>query len=337
MMALAAGCILDLIIGDPHGIPHPVVAMGKMIAALEKRLRIPEDHDCKAHRQNLLRGMILTVSVLATTVVLAASVIVGAYMINRYLGIIAETALTCYILAAGSLRDESMKVARSLAPPGGDAHDKSGEAKLALARRNLSMIVGRDTDRLDEEGIIRATVETVAENASDGVVAPFVYTAIGGPVLGLLYKAVNTMDSMIGYHDEQYEYFGRSAARLDDIVNYLPSRLTALFMIAGAYLLHIADKAYNGGGAYRIWKRDRRKHPSPNSAQTESACAGALGIRLGGPSYYGGVLVDKPYLGDPLRPAELKDVKRANRLMLAAEAITVLLFMSAGIVIYALM
>jgi adenosylcobinamide-phosphate synthase len=186
------------------------------------------------------------------------------------------------------------------------------------ARKAVSMIVGRDTDALDESGITKAAVETVAENFSDGVSAPMIYTAIGGPVLGMAYKAINTMDSMVGYKNNRYMWFGTAAAKLDDAVNYIPSRISALFLIAACAL---AGKGYDAAEAMRIWKRDRLKHKSPNSAQTESACAGALGVRLAGPNYYFGKLVEKPYIGDETRPVEFEDIKRSNRLMITASFI----------------
>ena len=182
------------------------------------------------------------------------------------------------------------------------------------------MIVGRDTKPLSEAGITRAAVETVAENASDGVIAPLFYLAIGGPLLGWLYKAVNTMDSMVGYKNDRYLHFGRAAAKLDDLVNLIPSRLAALLLIVSAYLLR-----YDGKNAYRIWRRDRRNHKSPNSAQTESACAGALGLRLAGDAWYFGKLVPKPYIGDEIHPIEPQDIRRVNRLMYGAAGIMGLL------------
>ena len=196
------------------------------------------------------------------------------------------------------------------------------------ARYAVSMIVGRDTSVLDEKGILKAAVETVAENASDGVIAPLFYLAIGGPLLGWLYKAVNTMDSMVGYKNDRYLHFGRAAAKLDDLVNLIPSRLAALLLIVSAYLLR-----YDGKNAYRIWRRDRRNHKSPNSAQTESACAGALGLRLAGDAWYFGKLVPKPYIGDEIHPIEPQDIRRVNRLMYGAAGIMGLLALVMRVVI----
>ena len=173
-------------------------------------------------------------------------------------------------------------------------------------------VVGRDTALLNEEGVAKAAIETVAENTSDGVIAPMIYTAIGGPVLGFFYKAVNTMDSMVGYKNDRYLYFGRAAARLDDLVNYIPSRISAYLMIVAAYFL---GSDFSGRRAFKIYQRDNRNHASPNSAQTEAACAGALGIRLAGDASYFGKLVKKPFIGDAVRPVEYEDIRRVNRLM----------------------
>ena len=266
MTAFFLGFLLDLMAGDPRGIPHPVRMIGKIIAAAERRLlgetvfRTPADAS--------KRGILLVVTVLAAAAVPAAAVTAGTYMLGPVFGVLAETVMTWQILAAKDLKDESMKVYRCLQ-----------EGDLNAARKAVSMIVGRDTGTLDEEGVIKAAVETVAENTSDGVIAPMLYAALGGPVAGLLYKAVNTMDSMVGYKNDRYLYFGRAAAKLDDAVNFLPARISAVLMIAASFS---AGKDLDGRRAYRIYLRDRRKHASPNSAQTEAVCAGALGIRLAG-------------------------------------------------------
>lgn len=307
MIALTAGYVLDLIIGDPHGIPHPVVAIGKLVSFLEKKL-FPANP-----RKELRRGFLTVVIVLLLTGAATSLVLIGAYLIHPAVGVCVEAILTCYILAARSLSKESEKVRRDL---------MAGD--LRKARTDLSMIVGRDTAHLKEDAIIRATVETVAENTSDGVIAPLLYTAIGGPVLGMLYKAVNTMDSMIGYNNDRYRYFGRAAAKLDDVWNFLPSRISALFMTGAAGILAVSDKAFSPGRAFAIWRRDRSKHLSPNSAQTESACAGALGIRLGGRHFYGGVPVEKPTLGEDVRAPESRDICRAGALMYVTEALVLI-------------
>ena len=318
MIALTAGMVLDIAIGDPRWLPHPIRAIGALIGALERLLRRGEGKGTAKPQKikDTARGAVLWLIVMAVTFAVSFGILAAAYRLNPYAGIVVEVILTFYILAAGSLRDESMKVFRAL-PDTGDA------------RAALSMIVGRDTYALDEAGIIRAAVETVAENTSDGVIAPLIYTFLGGPVLGLCYKAVNTMDSMIGYHDSEYEYFGKVAARADDVANFIPARISALLMIASAGILRLPDKCNRSGksrclgapDAFRIWQRDRYKHKSPNSAQTESVCAGALGVRLAGDASYKGVKVKKPYIGDDVRPVEAEDIKRAVRLMFGTECI----------------
>lgn len=247
------------------------------------------------------RGMLLAFTVIIATFAISVIIIVAAYSINLYAGVIAEAVMTWQILATKCLRVESMRVYDALRTDGVDA-----------GRRAVSMIVGRDTSVLDAAGVTRAAVETIAENTSDGVIAPMLYTAIGGPVLGFVYKAVNTMDSMLGYKNDKYMYFGRFAARLDDVVNFIPARISAYLMIAAAF---IGGRQFDGKNAYRIFKRDRFNHASPNSAQTESVCAGALRVQLAGDAVYFGKLVKKKYIGDGLREIEYEDIKRANRLM----------------------
>lgn len=247
------------------------------------------------------RGMLLAFTVIFATFAISVIIIVAAYSINLYAGVIAEAVMTWQILATKCLRVESMRVYDALRTDGVDA-----------GRRAVSMIVGRDTSVLDAAGVTRAAVETIAENTSDGVIAPMLYTAIGGPVLGFVYKAVNTMDSMLGYKNDKYMYFGRFAARLDDVVNFIPARISAYLMIAAAF---IGGRQFDGKNAYRIFKRDRFNHASPNSAQTESVCAGALRVQLAGDAVYFGKLVKKKYIGDGLREIEYEDIKRANRLM----------------------
>ena len=194
------------------------------------------------------------------------------------------------------------------------------EGDLPAARKAVGRIVGRDTAALTEEGVTKAAVETIAENASDGEIAPLFWMALGGAPLALCYKAVNTMDSMVGYRNERYQYFGTAAAKLDDLANWLPARLSALL-----FLLLAPLAGMNGKGAWKIWRRDRRKHASPNSAQTEAAMAGILGVQLAGDAYYFGELHKKPTLGDDLRPIQPEDIPRANRLMLLASGAAALL------------
>lgn len=313
LIALAIGYLLDLLIGDPHWMWHPVILIGRIISWFEKKL-LNITSDKRDDRKEFKNGMLTCFLVCIITVMSTSTVLITAYVINIYLGTAIEAILTCFIIAAKSLNNESMKVYHDLV----ENDDKK-------ARYDLSMIVGRDTDRLDRNAMIRATVETVAENTSDGVIAPLLYTAIAGPVLGMLYKAINTMDSMIGYDNERYRYYGRAAAKLDDIVNFIPSRISAVLMIAACMVLSLFDGVYDPGASIRIWRRDRLNHKSPNSAQTESACAGALRIKLGGDSYYGGVRVSKPYIGDNNKNIENEDIKRANRLMFLSEAILMLI------------
>ena len=314
MTALFGGIWLDIVFGDPHDMPHPIRAIGGLVSFL--------DTGMNSGKRRVLKGFTLWIIVMITVTVVPAVVVITSYRVGKICGVVIELIMTYYVLAAGSLRDESMNVYRCLDVP--DNPSRTDEARYAL-----SMIVGRDTDVLDEAGITRAAVETVAENTSDGVIAPLIYTAIGGPVLGFMYKAINTMDSMIGYHNEKYEEFGRFAARADDAANLIPSRLSALFMIAATAICTLieklskgpADRYYSASGAFRIWRRDRRSHKSPNSAQTESVCAGALGLRLAGDASYGKVIVKKPFIGDDTRPVEAEDIKRAVRLMFVTEAV----------------
>lgn len=304
IIAFIAGFVLDLLIGDPHFIPHPVRLIGSLISFLDKRLNCDVKYNSSENEANLTkykRGVLLAFTVIFATFAVSVIILVAAYSINLYAGVIAEAVMTWQILATKCLRVESMRVYDALSTDGVDA-----------GRRAVSMIVGRDTSVLDEAGVTRAAVETVAENTSDGVIAPMLYTAIGGPVLGFVYKAVNTMDSMLGYKNDKYMYFGRFAARLDDVVNFIPARISAYLMITAAF---IGGRQFDGRNAYRIFKRDRFNHASPNSAQTESVCAGALRVQLAGDAVYFGKLVKKKYIGDRLREIEYEDIKRANRLM----------------------
>lgn len=304
VIPLIIGFLLDLAIGDPYSLPHPIRLIGRLISALEKFVR--------GHfREHLTAGgVFLAVTVLLLSAGLSWGLLFLCYSLNVWLGMAAEAVLCFYMIAARSLQKESMKVHRAVA-----------EDDTEKARKAVSMIVGRDTDVLDRGGIIRAAVETVAENTSDGVTAPIMYMALFGAVGGVFYKAANTMDSMIGYRNERYEKIGKFAARLDDVLNYLPSRLTALTMIISAYMLGL-----DGKNAFRIWRRDRRKHASPNSAQTESVCAGALDVRLAGDAWYFGELHKKDYIGDDIRPIENEDIRRANRLMYLTSVIVLIVF-----------
>ena len=309
---------MDRLVGDPHRLPHPVRLIGRMIEMLDLWLLGDVDNKKRNPAAEFIMGMIPGITVPLLTAVITGLISYASYRIHPFTGIIVEAVLTCYILAARSLRDESMKVYDAL---------KTGDLKGA--RYAVSMIVGRDTETLDEAGVIRAAVETVAENTSDGVVAPLIYTFMGGPVLGFVYKAINTMDSMTGYHNERYEYFGKLPAVMDDAVNLIPARISGIIMIFTAF---ISGPGFSGRDALRIFIRDRYKHKSPNSAQTEAACAGALLIRLGGDAVYFGKTVKKPYIGDDIRAVEAEDIKKACKLMYGTADICFILLILAGII-----
>ena len=305
--AVLGGFLLDALFGDPAWLPHPVVLMGRCISALEKHLRTALP---KTPRGELAGGA-------AVAAVLP-------------LGTLAVTGLACW--AGGKAPSGAgAGAANALVRPGAgcqgscsrracNVYKELAKGDLPAARRAVARIVGRDTQNLTAAGVTRAAVETVAENASDGVIAPLLYMLLGGAPLALTYKAINTMDSMLGYKNEKYLYFGRCAAKLDDAANWLPSRLAALLWVAAAALTGNSAR-----GAWRIWRRDRRRHASPNSAQTESACAGALGVQLAGPAYYFGEYYDKPTIGDPLREIEPRDILRANRMMYAESLLALVL------------
>ena len=299
ILAVAAGFAADLAFGDPRWLPHPVVAMGRAITWAEGRLRGAFPQTSAGTRA---AGLVLAVALPLACGLLTWGILHLCGMVHSGLRFVAEAWASYQILAACELRRQSLAVAR--------AFSKGG---LVAAREAVGLVVGRDTSVLDEQGVARAAVETVAENASDGVIAPLFYLMIGGAPLGMAYKAVNTLDSMVGYKNERYLHFGRAAAKLDDAANYLPSRIAALLWVAAAALTGNDAK-----GAWRIWRRDRRSHASPNSAQTESACAGALGVQLAGPATYFGQYYDKPTIGDAARPIEPEDILRANRMMRVA-------------------
>ena len=368
LFCIAAAAVLDLVIGDPEWMPHPVRWIGRLITVLEGWLRgqggqknpasgqeaqnvkeeatsereaqdVKEEatsgqkaQDVKAetapvqeksnasekpiriqkanHRNESpiaesLKGAILVLIVLIVTAVATVLTVRVMYAIHPVLGTAAEIILCCYTLAARNLQDSAMAVYRPLV-----------RRSIERARKAVSMIVGRDTSALDAEGIAKAAVETVAENTADGVIAPMFYLFLGGTTGGMIYKAVNTMDSMLGYQNEEYRYFGTAAARLDDVAGFLPARLSALCLIAAARITGMDAK-----GAYRIFRRDRYKHKSPNAAQSESAVAGALGVQLAGDAVYFGEVVHKPFIGDPVRKIEAGDIPRACRLMMTASGV----------------
>lgn len=300
--AVLGGFVLDAIFGDPAWLPHPVVLMGKAITALEKRLRAQFP---QTPQGELCGGAVLAAVLPVGTFLITALVCRLAAALHPLAGLAVQMFWCAQALAAKGLAQESRNVYKELQ-----------KQDLPAARKAVARIVGRDTQNLTAEGVTKAAVETVAENASDGVIAPLLYMLLGGAPLALTYKAVNTMDSMVGYKNEQYLNFGRAAAKLDDAANYLPSRIAALLWIAAAALTGNDAK-----GAWRIWRRDRRNHASPNSAQTESACAGALGVQLAGPATYFGEYYDKPTIGDAARAIEPKDILRANRMMRVASVL----------------
>ena len=307
LAACVTGFLLDFVFGDPVWLYHPVRVIGNFISFGERKLR---GIFGKTEKGELAAGTVLWFLTAGFSFVIPFLVLWGAQRVHPALRFLIESFWCYQILAARCLVEESGKV-----------YDRLKEKDLPGARKAVSMIVGRDTENLTEEGVTKAAVETVAENTSDGVTAPLLFLLLGGAPLGFLYKAVNTMDSMLGYKNEKYLYFGRFPAKMDDVFNYIPSRVTALFMIAAAFLTGM-----DGKNAWKIWRRDRRKHASPNSAQTESACAGALRVRLAGDAVYFGKLHKKEYLGDPLRPIEPEDIRRAGRLMYVTAFLVLLVF-----------
>ena len=303
LISILIGAGLDCLIGDPQWMPHPVRLMGALISALDKLWNREEDSPLVLR----IKGFVLAAFVVSAALRITWGLLRVLYGWGPAAGVAAESILCCYALAARNLRDSSMEVYEALTENGGD---------LVNARRAVSMIVGRDTENLDREGVIRAAVETVAENTADGVIAPLFYLALGGAVGGMAYKAINTMDSMLGYKNERYQYFGTAAARLDDVAGFIPARLSGLLLVAAAGLTGM-----DAAGAWRIFCRDRYAHKSPNSAQSESAVAGALGVQLAGDAVYGGLLVHKPTIGDPCREIEAEDIPRVCRLMYTASGL----------------
>ena len=326
--ACAAGFLFDFFFGDPVWLWHPVRVIGSAITCAERLLRgwsEEKEHQGKdvraeaeksvmrRRRREIAAGSVLWACIAVPSFLIPLGLLSLAYHIHPALGFVLETFWCYQILAARSLCTESGKVC-----------DRLEEGDLPGARRAVSMIVGRDTENLTAEGVTKAAIETVAENTSDGVTAPLMFLLAGGAPLGFFYKAVNTMDSMLGYKNEKYLYFGRIPAKMDDFFNYIPSRLTAWLMIPACLLCGM-----DAENAWRIWRRDSRKHASPNSAQTEAVCAGALRVRLAGDAYYFGKRYEKEYIGDDIRPVEPEDIRRAGRLMY----VTSVLMLAAGVLI----
>ena len=308
ILAVVLGFVLDLLIGDPHWLYHPIRLVGALISALEKLLRgvFPKNKNGE-----LTAGVFLLALTAGITTGCAWGLLYLAGRIHPWVRFVLETVMCYQLLATKALKDETMKVYTALS-----------QGDLKQARYAVSMVVGRDTEVLDETGVTKAAVETVAENASDGVIAPLLFLAIGGAPLGFFYKAVNTMDSMVGYKNDKYLYFGRAAARFDDVLNYIPARLSGALMSVAASFCGL-----DAGNAWKIFLRDRRNHSSPNSAHTEAAAAGALHIQLAGNAYYFGKLYEKPTIGDPDRPVEYEDIRRVNRLLYATAVLTLIVFM----------
>ncbi|WP_313165328.1 adenosylcobinamide-phosphate synthase CbiB [Sedimentibacter sp.] len=312
MTTLIIGYLLDLSFGDPQGFPHPIRLIGKLIYRVEKYLR----DKCKNNNDERKAGVILWLTVVIISFLIPFIILLFVYKFSYSIGIIVESVMIYFILAAKSLRVESMKVYAGLR-----------NNNIIEARRYLSYIVGRDTENLDASSVSRAAVETVAENTSDGVIAPMLFIILGGAPLGFMYKAINTLDSMVGYKNEKYVNMGRFSAIADDAANYIPARISAYLMILASMILKMDYKL-----AYKIYKRDRYNHNSPNSAHTEAVCAGSLNIMLGGDSFYGGIPVHKPTIGDNIREIEIEDIRKANNLMYVTSALCLIL----GIIILSL-
>lgn len=302
--ALVLGCILDLAIGDPERFPHPVRWIGRLISWLEGLLRKPAESAGRAKAM----GAVLALATVAAVYAVTLFVLFISYEVSPYLCFFVSALFVWAGLSTRSLADEAKGVLKALETGG-----------LEAARKRLSRIVGRDTRNLSEGDVLRATVETVSENTSDGIIAPLFYLAIGGPALMMAYKAVNTLDSMVGYKNEKYRDFGWFSARLDDGANFIPARLSGALAVTAAFIL-----GYNWKSSARVALRDGGKHPSPNSGVPEAAFAGALGLRLGGPSSYGGVISDKPHIGDGGRPFTPEAVRMSVKLMWTAALLMLL-------------
>ncbi|MDO7907328.1 adenosylcobinamide-phosphate synthase CbiB [Paenibacillus sp. JX-17] len=312
---IAAAYALDRLIGDPRWIPHPVIGMGKAITALEKRIRARTNTDKGLKRA----GMLLPLLVAGGAFTASWLLLVLLYWIHPWLAAAAHVMLIATTIAAKGLRDAGREVYLHLK-----------RRDLPGARRSLGMIVGRDTGHLGEAEIVRGTVETVAENIVDAVVSPLFYALIGGAPLALAYRAVNTLDSMVGYKNEKYIHLGWASARLDDIANFVPARLTAGLLIGAAWLFRM-----DAASSLRMVRRDARLHPSPNSGFPESAVAGALGIRLGGENVYHGVRSFRAYMGEPLREMNAEDITKTSRLMFAVST-TFVIWCAAAVILVGL-
>lgn len=306
LLAWTVAWLLDCLIGDPRSMPHPVRWIGALITLTQRWVR----HFCHCDRALRIGGAVMWLVVVGTTGGLSWGLLVLARSLHPWLGWVIEVWMIFTLLAARSLADAAREVERPLR-----------EGDLAQSREKLSWIVGRDTSSLQPPQIRRAVVETVAENSVDGVIAPLFFLLLGGAPLAMAYKAVNTLDSMVGYKHEKYRAIGMVSARLDDVANFIPARLSWLLLTLAAWLCR-----EDAGRALRIGWRDRRNHSSPNCAWPEGTVAGALGIRLGGPNDYFGQRVEKPWIGDALREIGDDDIPRTLRLMWVASTLALLLF-----------
>ena len=314
LFAVLIGYILDLILGDPYCFPHIIRLIGNLISKTEEILRRIFK---KSNKGEFIAGVFLVIFITVIPTILTIFILKICESFSVYLRLMIESLICYQLLATKSLKKESMKVYKEL-----------NKNDLEAARYKVSMIVGRDTKVLSEEGVTKATVETIAENTSDGIIAPMIYMIIGGAAFGIFYKAVNTMDSMVGYKNEKYLYFGRCAAKLDDVLNYIPSRISAYLMILASFIIKM-----NWKNAYKIYKRDRYNHSSPNSAHTEAVCAGALEVQLAGDAYYFGKLYKKKTIGDSLRKIDCEDIKKANELLYTTSILGIIIFSIIKIII----
>ncbi|HOK06119.1 MAG TPA: adenosylcobinamide-phosphate synthase CbiB [Syntrophales bacterium] len=300
--------VLDLVLGDPRRFPHPVKIIGGLAAALEGPFR-------NIYRNEYFAGALVVITVLTLT----GAVVTMALHLAALASPVLADALSIFLLY-------TTIAARDLSRHALDVHDSLAAGDLEEARRRVGFMVGRDTGNMDTTEVVRAAVESTAENTSDGVTAPLFWALIGGPLGAVLYKAVNTMDSLFGHRDERYGRFGWAAARLDDVFNYIPARLTGVFIVLAAALVRL-----DAAGAFKVMRRDGKRHPSPNAGFPEGAVAGALGVRLGGLNTYGGKTSLRPFIGDDTRPLEIDDIRRANALMW----VTTVLFFIAGVFVRA--
>ena len=315
LLSIYTGYVLDLIIGDPYSFPHPVRYIGKLISIVEKQIRKITSSD----KGLKIAGFFLWFIVVGATFGIT-TLVLQLFKFNKLAYFIVNTILIYTTLATKCLKDESVKIYKVL---------KTGD--LDKSRIQLSYIVGRDTTNLNEKEIVRATVETVAENTVDGIIAPLFYGFIGGAPLAMAYKAVNTLDSTVGYKNDKYYYLGFASAKIDDIANYIPARLGVILLSLGSLFA-----GFNFKDALKIGIRDRKNHKSPNCAFSEGAVAGALGIQLGGTNVYFGKEVYKPTIGDKTREIEIEDIVRTNKIMYSSSIISIIIFTVAYYLVIAL-